>query len=284
MILVGVKMRSILISSIFVVLLIIITLYNSHFKAIETLTYFPKDQFDTFIKSYTDLQLQQNNDLIWTTYSETEEQPYLRQDISLLYENGQFKGAVNLWKEGEQKLSQQKRIPHNGNKLYESISFHHSEIHRNENIITGNQQMSSTILYVYTLDNVTYYPFEKTQNKLEKEIKHKLQNKKKSHLNIVWNELIDHFNIDQTNYFSIPLIDLIKYKEKPLPTLSQAETDRVIGQLWEGLYKNYIIPLTHNVNDPIPHLMPLILLDKNGTHLFVLFEIRGEKTMLKQLI
>src|SRR5690625_3052414 len=155
-------MRRLLISSIFTFFILVIYIYVTVFKSIETLTYFPKDDLDTFLSSHTRLQLSKNQTLKWTSSSDTKVQPYLRQDISILYENGKFKRAVNLRKEGKKRLNQQKKIPLVGNKLYETISFHHSEIHRNDDNITSNQQMSADYLYVY-VNKQHHHSFKQTK-------------------------------------------------------------------------------------------------------------------------
>lgn len=261
-----------------------INLYVSDYQPIETLTYFPEDNLDTFISSETNLKLLDNKELLWTTSSMTKEDPYLRQDVSLLYVNGQFKGVVNLWKQSEKQLFQEKKIPLENDELYETITFHHSEIHRNENDITSIQQMSHDQLFVYKLNGTNYTSFHQPANEIEEKIKNKFSNKTNKSLHLKWQSLINHFNIDQRKYELIPLTELYQYNKKPLASLSDKETNRVIGQLWEGLYKNYIIPITTNHHDSSSHVIPLILIDKNNTHLYVLYELNGKEFILKQNI
>lgn len=262
---------------------IFIYIFMSIDRSIETLIYFPADQTVQFTEYKTDISFADHKNLLWQIESESDEQVYLRQDISLLYANGQFKGILNLWEQNVSNLTKEKRIPHNGNVVYDSISFHHGEIHRNDDDITSIQKMSNQTLYVVEEDDEQYLSFRHPNNKVEIQIKEKLDHLKQDNLNRYWRQLINHFNINEDKYIAIPLIELIQFENKTLLTLSKEQTNRVLGQLWEGLYKNYVIPVSDKKNHHSPHYMPLILIDKDVTHLYVLFELNGEKNILKQL-
>lgn len=54
-----------------------------------------------------------------------------------------------------------------------------------------------------------------------------------------------------------------------------------MGQLWEGLYKNYLLPIVTR-NKPTDTYVPIILLNKNHNHLLVLYEANHEKKKLIQ--
>ncbi len=96
-------------------------------------------------------------------------------------------------------------------------------------------------------------------------------------------QLIQYFKIPEDRYIFVPLTSIDMYQQKPIPTLNQQETTRVIGQLWEGIYKNYIIGISSN-NKPVKSFVPLVLLDKEGKHLMVLYHNQdGEKEQLIQL-
>lgn len=268
----------------FVLAAIIIYLYFFKIKSIETLIYFPADETAKFLNEETNISLIDHDTLQWKVESTSVEDVYLRQDVSLIYANGQFKGVINVWKQNTDHLLKSEQIQHDGNKFYDTISFHHGEIHRNENKITSIQKMSHHSLYVYKVANEKYGSFRKPTNKMEQKTFTDLNKINQENLSIYWQQLIRHFNIDRSEYISIPLTELIKYQELPIESLSEKQTSRVLGQLWEGLYKNYIVLVTDKKNHQVPHYMPLILIDKKATHIYVLFELNGEKIILKQLI
>lgn len=260
----------------------ILFLYIVTMKSTDTMTYFPPDQHSSFIVNKNSLSLL-NDELVWEIESKTNENNYLRQDVALIYENGQFKGVINLWKQNENLLQKQKWIPHNGNKFYDTISFHHGEIHHDNDRITSIQKMTKNSIYVYET-NSQIVSFKHAQTKNEQKIKESLDERNNQILAIYWQRLIDHFQLDQSKYIAIPLTKLVKFNDEKLLSLSERETYRVIGQLWEGLYKNYIIDVLNEKTHDIPHYMPLILIAKDLTHLHVIYELNGEKKLLKQKI
>ena len=66
--------------------------------------------------------------------------------------------------------------------------------------------------------------------------------------------------------------------------MSQQETDVLIGRLWEGIYKNYVIQASESSENQLESYIPLILIDKQNTHLYVLFELNGGREQLIQRI
>src|SRR5690625_6449854 len=53
----------------------------------------------------------QKQQLIWTSYSKSEQPLYLRQDVSLLYEDGLFKGVQSKWIEDQATILLEKDMP-----------------------------------------------------------------------------------------------------------------------------------------------------------------------------
>src|SRR5699024_12649276 len=66
------------------------------------ITFFPLDETFFFTDATTNLDNFQDNLLNWTTLSSSEKPVYLRQDVSLLYENGFFKGIQSKWEQDQQ--------------------------------------------------------------------------------------------------------------------------------------------------------------------------------------
>lgn len=276
-------MNKLNITILLIALTTIIVLYVHKLKSIDTLTYFPPDDHVTFTKATTHLAIDKNGKLNWSILSESEQPVYLRQDISVVYENGRFKGVLNKWEQQTSTINERKEITPVGNKFYDSISFHHGEIQYDDQKITSIQKLSHDYLYVDTLNKEQNNSFKQPRTPIEKKLKNELDQANRYHLTLYWSELIQYFNINEQDYLFAPLTSLTSFTTKPLPSLSQKQTNRVLGQLWEGLYKNYIIPLMNKKNHDVPHFMPLILFAKDGSHLYVLFELNGEKMILKQL-
>lgn len=100
-----------------------------------------------------------------------------------------------------------------------------------------------------------------------------------------WAELIFYFSINEDSYDQIPLIDLAQFQVTPLPGLTESDSKRVIAQLWEGLYKNYLLRMTEQQLSG--GFMPLIMLDKSLDHLLVLYtdhQGNHERLMQKLMI
>lgn len=231
------------------------------------ITYFPIDESATFSQAYTELRTDKDTsdslNVTWDSLSESTESFYLRQDISLLYKNGFFKGILNKWRENERIITLSHTLPVHNNGLLQAISLHFGEIH-NQDEIKSIHKMSYNDL---SIDKIT-------ENKNQTQINKSLREN--------WYGLLTHFNIDHTAYHIVPLIDLHLYNEQTIPLLSKEKTNKVLGQLWEGLYKNYVIPILEQQDNVLPHVMPLILFDKHAKHLLVLFEWNGEKIKLLQ--
>jgi len=244
--------------------------------------YFPLDENVTFHKAETDLNvLPKNHEIEWAIESTSSETAYLRQDISLLYENGKFKGVQSKWRQHLNHLELNERFYQPKNSLLQAISFHHGEIHYPDDQIYSIQKMTSNQLY-FVMENGKIHAFRESSNPFERAWEKKLNRMTDERLTNHWNELIDHFDIDIEGYDSFPLTDLVKYENKNLPGRNEKETMKVIGQLWEGLYKNYIILLADENNVHASHYVPLILVAKNNDHLLVFFELNNKKQKLIQ--
>lgn len=257
--------------------------------SISTISFFPIDETKAFQQAGTSVEAFQAKDkdgyvLRWNIESTSEVPLYLRQDISLLYEDGTFKGALSRWEENTDVINVQETFKGHSNRYYQAISFHHGEVHDKHNGIKSIQKMTSDILYVIDTEEGHFSRFQKPHNEEEEYWQKKLIQKVDKRLATDWTSLMDHYNINADDYDLIPLTDLYIYNDEPLSSLTMDQTDQVIGQLWEGIYKNYLIPATRLKSPNNPHVIPIILLDKDTSHLLVLFELNGKKNKLIQKI
>ncbi|MFU0791469.1 hypothetical protein [Virgibacillus proomii] len=251
------------------------------------ITYFPIDQDTTFSTTKTSLSLitEKGNDnykLLWQTNSTTDIPVYLRQDVSLLFDNGRLRGALTKWVQDTDTIQLKEMLQLEDSSLYQSISFHHGEIHKSRDEIKSIQKMSSDYLYVIDSPTTPLVSFKTAKSNYEREWKDLLDRTSKQQLLYHWNTLLNHFQIDKEKYLAVPLTSLDKYQNEPLPSLSQAQTNKIIGQLWEGLYKNYVIPIVKTEKEVVDSYIPLILFDKENKHLLLLFELNKKKKQLIQ--
>ncbi|KGX88877.1 hypothetical protein [Pontibacillus litoralis] len=253
--------------------------------------YFPIDTDRNFEETSTSLTLLSESDqdeytIQWSATSSLAEPIYLRQDVSLLYEDGRLHGILSKWEENGQNISQKKDVHGEDSSHYQAVTFHHGEVHYPDDKIKSIQNMSEAELYVIDSPLTPLESFVTPGNATQQEWKETLDHATEQQLMYEWNQLINHFQIPKNKYEAIPLTSLPAYETKPLPSLTNEQTQQVIGQLWEGLYKNYILDFLSFQNSnqkAIKSYVPLLLADREGKHLLVLYEnSRGEKEKLIQ--
>ncbi|WHX99315.1 hypothetical protein [Neobacillus sp. DY30] len=262
-----------------VLLILAFVLYqHSNPKAQESITYFPIDPKVTFKTAQTTLTLmnQQSSTILWKEHSTLDRKAYLRQDAALLYANGRLLEALWSWKQNTAELEQEKRIKLDKSTLLQAITFHHAELHEKEDQITSSQAMSSDQIYFITAaaDEVN------TKKQLDQQTERMLQ--------LSWNKGLRQFAINLKNYQAFPLSEFNELAKGVLPGFTKPETDAIVGNLWEGLYKNYILGIKKadgTRENPKGSTLPLILISTDKNHLLVLTETAsGEPILLRQMM
>ncbi|TCT26969.1 hypothetical protein EDD68_101329 [Melghiribacillus thermohalophilus] len=259
----------------------------------QTIKFFPLDDQIQFKTAETHLSLFTEMDedtykVLWKVNSRVDQPIYLRQDVSLLFVDGKLKGIMNQWKEEESLLQQKAVIREEDSSYLEAISFHHGEIHYPDDIIKSVQNLSHTDMYVIDSPHSPLESFSEPENERHREWKQTMDHTISQQLMYFWKQLIEHYDISLKDYTPIPLTNLWKYENRPFPGLTQPQTNQVMGQLWEGLYKNYITGIrdeNQSLLKPLDTYVPLILIHKDGKQLMVLFEDGlGNKQRLLQRI
>lgn len=280
------KQKKVLYGAIVVMAVILSSLL--YFKQeVSVIKYFPIDESMFFSNYGTELRMltetdKDEYDLDWKASSEMSEKIYLRQDISLLYADGRLKGMLSKWKENEKDIQLSASIHGEDSSHFQTITFHHGEIHYPDDKIKSIQAMSHDELYVIDSPYSALESFEQPSDSNQTEWKKTLDHATNQQLSYHWKQLINYFQIPQDKYHFTALTDLFKYTKEPIPGLTQEKTKVVIGQLWEGLYKNYVLNISSN-DKPVNSFVPLILFDKKGKHLLVLYQNQnGEKKQLIQ--
>ncbi|UOQ47451.1 hypothetical protein MUN88_15460 [Gracilibacillus caseinilyticus] len=280
-----IKSRKLHIIICILMMLSMLLLLLSKHSAEETIKYFPLDTDTSFVDAKTNLQLldETGNDqyrIKWTASSTLDNEIYLRQDVSLLYMDGQLKGMKGLWKENEKDIALEVLFEESDSSHFQAISFHHGEIHYPNDEIKSIQRMTVDQLYVIDSPYTALESFREPNSSMQEEWKETIDHTTTQQLQFAWKQWINESNLDINHYTAYPLTSISKFENTPMEGLTQEQTDRIMGQLWEGLYRNYILPISNQSNTK-NQTMPIILIDKNHDHLIVLFE--NENYQLEQL-
>lgn len=245
-------------------------------KAEMTLTYFPIDEEQQFSSTKSSLTpIEQMKTIEWLSESYSDDILYLRQDISLLFTNGHLIGVLNKWAQHVNHIRQNKQLNVKPDTMLTTISFHHGERHHNDQI-TSIQQMTSDTLYVFK-QKAIHTPNTTDEQKKITSLEEKVNKKLTTH----GNELMDFYKIERNLYTQIPLTKLQNVRDYFPTSISDESINRIVGQLWEGLYKNYVLPA---IEMKATDIMPIILLANDYSHLQVLYTLNGEKMQLIQQI
>jgi hypothetical protein len=259
----------------------------------ETITFFPIDPVASFSTANTNLALwegKSNRDysLEWQISSTLDRKAYLRQDVGLLYANGRLIGRLGEWKENAAKMVQSDKITWKESSLFQEISFHYAEIHGPKDQFTSSQLITGDHLYVINSSFSPLQSFRMPNNKETTEWKKVIDNTVSKELEKSWLKGASVFSINLQRYYTLPLLQLTNDHNPALNIFTKQEKQRIIGNLWEGLYKNLFLGIKladGTVADPINSTVPLILVAKDKTHLIVLFETAdGEAVILRQQI
>lgn len=264
------------------ILMMIGGLFITHHKSMPAITFFPLDKETSFKSSNTKLALSEASELQWQVRSKTDKPLYLRQDVSLLFANGKLKGAKSQWIEQTDTIHFNETLKADQNALWEAITFHHGERHLADDTIKSVQYMTHDYLYVIETGDQAFMSFKKADNNRERTAQQQIYQYVTKELREHWSSLITYYNIPTEKYITVPLSELYEFNNKNLPNLTRQQTDNILGQLWEGLYKSYVIPVTNTTGKQTTGYVPLILFDKQNNHLLVLFELNNKKEILIQ--
>lgn len=260
----------------------------------ESITYFPIDPKVTFKLTNTSLNLLEPNKsdkyiVEWKLESILDRKAYLRQDVGLLYSNGRLVAKQGNWKQNTPSLIQESQVVVRGSALIQALTFHYAEVHENQEHIFSSQEMSADQIYIIHSQNGTFHSFRNVFSKQEQKWKLMLDQQTKNLLYHSWEKGIKYFSINPNHYYSYPLTELFfNSNSTAFPGYTEQDKKRIIGNLWEGLYKNYFLGIKKADGTrikPIGSTIPLILIAKDKSHLIVLTETaNGEPTLLRQKI
>lgn len=266
-------------------------LFIFHQKAVESLIFFPIDPNINIKEADTSLHLLKSKDndeyvLNWEVSSNTGDPVYLRQDISLLFADGRLKAVLSDWKDNSSELTQYATYTGKDSSHFVALTFHHGEIHHNDETITSTHRMSKDLIYVIDSSFSPLQSFKDANTQEQREWKEVLDKVTAQQLAYTWEKAVDFFDIHIQNYDLYTLEEIMDLQEKGLPGIDNARSKEIVGRLWEGLYKEYFLGIKTAAGTTIPPIdssLPLILISKDYMHLLVLFETReGESVKLIQ--
>ncbi|MGE7759261.1 hypothetical protein [Peribacillus sp. NPDC097895] len=276
--------------TVFLVLLtIFFIIYFSNNKQVEeTIIYFPIDSSLHFDHASTHLIPKGTGDstytITWKVNSALDQPAYLRQDVSLLYKNGKLTGALKNWRQNKQELSQKAKSKESESGRYEAVTFHYAEVHPSDTIFTSAQQLSKDKLYIVTTPSFQYFhrPLSEEHNQWKKTLDSLTDQTVQNGLEKA--DQAFHINLDQ--YKIISLTDLPSKKNQWLSAFPQFKREEVVGKLWEGLYKNYVLGIKKEDGSTMSSqgsTIPQLLLAKNQSEILVMFTLKdGTPIMLRQ--
>ncbi|WP_312092197.1 hypothetical protein [Niallia sp.] len=275
-----------------IILIAIFYIFQQKQIAKESITYFPIDPTVTFPKANTTLTFSKKRfdeySILWESNSSINKRAYLRQDMSFLYANGKLISTMGEWKQNTLELSEEKTVVERESNYLQAITFHYAEIHDTSERIFSSQKISADNLYVINskFEN-TPLSFHIPNNLVEKDWATTLDKQTRDYIEYSYRQVLKKFHISEEQYDTkLLLTELTQYNDSPLPSFSKEQSAKIIGQLTEGLYKNYflgIIKEDGTIADPIGSSIPVLLVNNN--HLLVLFTTKdGEPIVLRQQI
>ncbi|MEJ9228987.1 hypothetical protein LAV79_05705 [Peribacillus butanolivorans] len=268
---------------------IFVILYFSNKNQVEeTIIYFPIDTSLHFEQAATHLTPKKIGDstysITWKVNSSLDRSAYLRQDVSLLYKNGKLTGSLKNWRQNKQGLSQKAKSKESESGRYEAVTFHYAEVHPTETIFTSAQQLSKDKLYTVTTPTFQYFhrPLSEVQNEWKKTLDNLTDEITQNSLE----EASNTFQINQDQYKILSLTELPSKKNQWLSAFPPFQREEIVGKLWEGLYKNYVLGVKKEDGSTVSSqgsTIPQLLVAKNQSEILVLFTLEdGTPIMLRQ--
>ncbi|WP_057911738.1 hypothetical protein [Peribacillus muralis] len=266
----------------------VILYFSQNEQAEETITYFPIDSSLHFEHASTQLTAKENGgdsySVTWRVNSALDRPAYLRQDVSLLYTNGKLTGALKNWRQNKQELSQKAKAKERESGRYDAVTFHYAEVHPSETIFTSAQQLSKDKIYAVTTPSFQYFHRPLSEEQIE--WKKTLDSLTAQTVQDGLEKVSQAYHINLNHYNIISLTDLPAKKNQWLSAFPSFKREEIVGKLWEGLYKNYVLGIKKEDGSTVNaqgSTIPLLLMAQNQRELLVLFTLKdGTPIMLSQ--
>ncbi len=249
-------------------------------KVQTTLQFFPFNAAAKFNETNTSLTLKEpdkNKDkyeVILNVSSVLDRKAYLRQDMSLLFQNGRLVDLLKSWKRDTSSMDQTLTIEGHESSLFEAVTIHYAEIHEDDNPKSTYKTTDAT-QYVISSRFGPIKSFQTPENEEQKDWAFTLKSVANSRLTKVLDRYIDKTQIDLSDYTVMPITQLTNKKDELLAEYGDEEQRAIIEKLWEALYSIYVTGIKKQdgtIIDPIDSTIPLILREKQSSRLILLIQ------------
>lgn len=269
------------------ILACILWFFNKTEHVRESITYFPIHPDISFVEAKTEIIPIAKGRIQLRSLSRMAIPVYLRQDVTMLYASGKLISKMGKWEQNGIQLENTEKLRINDNGKLQAVSFHHAEIHEDSTFSSTHAITTDQLYYLQsTVPEALSFKSPATEEQIGwKEV---LDKKEAETISSSIETITESFSIDRDHFVIFPLTELRQYQDQPLYTFSATETKQIIGQLIEGIYKNYFLGIKKedgSVISPINSTIPIIFLAKNKEFLYVSFlTADGEPILLKQNI
>ena len=248
---------------------------------LAVIKFFPLNQEALFNKTASSLTLQIQNkedesyDVILSTEPVLNQKSYLRQDFSLLFQNGRLKDFTKKWAQNTEQISQKTTLKAHESSLFQAITIHYAEIHTDNDIPTSSYKLTDSSLFVIASRYGPTKAFQTPESDVQKEWAFTLSSVSNSRLAKVLDRYTENKNLDMTMYQAIPLTQFSTKGKELLSGYSAEQQLEITEKLWEALYSIYVSGIKKQdgtVIDPIDSTIPLILRKQGSNKLIVLIQ------------
>ena len=249
-------------------------------KVQSTLQFFPFNEKAKFSEANTSLTLKEPDktkdkyEVTLSVNSILDQSAYLRQDMSLLFQNGRLIDLLRGWKKDETTMNQTLTVEGHESSLFEAVTIHYGEIHEDDSP-TSTFKTTDASLYVISSRFGPIKSFQAPETEEQKDWAFTLRSVATSRLTKVLDRYIDKTQIDLSHYTVLPITELAAKKQALLSEYSDREQLAIIEKLWESLYSIYVTGIKKQdgtIVDPIDSTIPLILREKQSNRLILLIQ------------
>lgn len=247
----------------------------------QTLQFFPLNADAKFSEANTSLTLKEPDknknkyEVILHVSSVLNQTAYLRQDMSLLFQNGRLIDFLRGWKQNVSSMDQKLTALGHESSLFEAVTIHYAELHDQDDIPTSTFKTTDASLYVISSRFGPIKSFQVPENEEQKDWAFTLRSVTNSRLTKVLDRYISQTHIDLSNYTVMPITELAAKKDSLLSEYTAQGQRVIIEKLWESLYNIYVSGIKKQdgtIINPVDSTIPLILREKESRSLILLIQ------------
>jgi hypothetical protein len=244
-----------------------------------TITYFPENPRIRYVKAETNLNIRPEGQIMSLhVSSQTNETNDLMQDFSLLYRNNRLVSILNHWQKNTRQLSSSKELELSSG-FYSALSVHQAERHIDQSIY-GKEQLSQDFLMVVP-SNGSLHAFREPKSTVEANQLSSYTRELDTDRRELLRKAAEQYGFRLSDYRVVPLDALTGESVSRIFPFEEKKSERITGQLWEGLYKNYVrgIQLTQGQRvQALGSTMPLLLIAQD--HMLIIIETATHQIIL----